>query len=642
MYNNNLSYIKKSNVITWWTTKKVSPSHKKKYIRWILCIIWLSWIWYVWWWTTKNTPIIEKQVSTYVTIRDTILIWSEWQWNIQGNDLVTLNFNANERITEILVRPWDVITPDDILAKQDTTSLYMSLQQAQNSYAQSQASYNQKINPLSANEKQQIEKEITSSDISYSEKLLQIENDLVSLEQTKQDAETKVEQLLEESDKEINDNDLTLRQQQEELKILQSENDLKNEADDMLNDMKDFLYEADLFLWISNLNKSINDGFESSLSAKNTSIKREAETSWKQINTIIQTFHINSENTEALLDSTNTLLSIWDDVKKLASSMVEILEYTSAWSRLTDSELNSFHNTFSNLESSIRQAYNNLANQKENFTIAQNNYIVALDTATDSSADRLSDIETQVENAETDLKNTQRSYELKLQELEQIKQRYDIDYEITQLNNSINQNPLSQDEATIAALQVQASKLSLQEKQLSFDSASLKSPVAWIIVSINNSIGEYPWSDFITIATEWEKYISVMIEEEEVISIEVGQQVEIIPDVYENLQLAGKVWFVSLAWETDNNWIVSYEVVIYPDENDTRLKSGMNVSVEFIAQQAENVLVVPIKAVFPYENSPHVTLKDWTLRKIVSGLSDGKLVEIISGLEVGERILVEG
>jgi hypothetical protein len=141
-----------------------------------------------------------------------------------------------------------VITPDDILAKQDTTSLYMSLQQAQNSYAQSQASYNQKINPLSANEKQQIEKEITSSDISYSEKLLQIENDLVSLEQTKQDAETKVEQLLEESDKEINDNDLTLRQQQEELKILQSENDLKNEADDMLNDMKDFLYEADLFL----------------------------------------------------------------------------------------------------------------------------------------------------------------------------------------------------------------------------------------------------------------------------------------------------------------------------------------------------------------------------------------------------------
>jgi multidrug efflux pump subunit AcrA (membrane-fusion protein) len=51
-------------------------------------------------------------------------------------------------------------------------------------------------------------------------------------------------------------------------------------------------------------------------------------------------------------------------------------------------------------------------------------------------------------------------------------------------------------------------------------------------------------------------------------------------------------------------------VVIYPDENDTRLKSGMNVSVEFIAQQAENVLVVPIKAVFPYENSPHVTLKD--------------------------------
>jgi hypothetical protein len=66
----------------------------------------------------------------------------------------------------------------------------------------------------------------------------------------------------------------------------------------------------------------------------------------------------------------------------------------------------------------------------------------------------------------------------------------------------------------------------------------------------------------------------------------------------------------------------------------------MNVEISFISKQAKNIMIAPIKAVFAYENKPTVRLKDGTLKPVVTGLSDGKQTEIISGIEPGEVIMI--
>jgi len=102
----------------------------------------------------------------------------------------------------------------------------------------------------------------------------------------------------------------------------------------------------------------------------------------------------------------------------------------------------------------------------------------------------------------------------------------------------------------------------------------------------------------------------------------------------------GDVYYVSTIGDTDNNGIVTYKVLVRYSSDDARLRTAMNVEISFISKQAKNVMVAPIKAVFAYDNSPHVRLKDGTLRKVVTGLSDGKETEIISGVEVGETLLI--
>jgi hypothetical protein len=64
--------------------------------------------------------------------------------------------------------------------------------------------------------------------------------------------------------------------------------------------------------------------------------------------------------------------------------------------------------------------------------------------------------------------------------------------------------------------------------------------------------------------------------------------------------------------------------------DDERIKTAMKVNVSFIQKQVKDVLVVPVKAVFAYQNKPHVTMEDGSLRSVITGMSDGKQTEIIS------------
>jgi hypothetical protein len=113
-----------------------------------------------------------------------------------------------------------------------------------------------------------------------------------------------------------------------------------------------------------------------------------------------------------------------------------------------------------------------------------------------------------------------------------------------------------------------------------------------------------------------------------------------IPESAPEAEFQGEVYYVSTIGDTDNNGIVTYKVLVKYTSSDTRLRTAMNVGISFISKQIKDVMVAPIKAVFANNNVPTVRLKDGTLRPVVTGLSDGKITEIISGIEVGETILI--
>jgi multidrug efflux pump subunit AcrA (membrane-fusion protein) len=70
----------------------------------------------------------------------------------------------------------------------------------------------------------------------------------------------------------------------------------------------------------------------------------------------------------------------------------------------------------------------------------------------------------------------------------------------------------------------------------------------------------------------------------------------------------------------------------------------MTADVEFIVAGAENVLEIPRSALVEKEGREFVTVGAGAPRRqeIKTGISDGKMVEVLEGLKEGDRVLVTG
>jgi hypothetical protein len=144
-----------------------------------------------------------------------------------------------------------------------------------------------------------------------------------------------------------------------------------------------------------------------------------------------------------------------------------------------------------------------------------------------------------------------------------------------------------------------------------------------------------------TIATHGYNYVESSISEDDVELVKVGQKATMTPTALPDAAFEGEAYYVSNIGDTDNNGIVTYKVYIKYSSDDIRLRTAMNIDISFISKQAKNILIAPVKAVFAYENTPHVQLKDGTYVQVMTGLSDGKQTEIISGVKEGDVIMIK-
>ncbi|MCX7767289.1 MAG: HlyD family secretion protein [Candidatus Sumerlaeia bacterium] len=126
--------------------------------------------------------------------------------------------------------------------------------------------------------------------------------------------------------------------------------------------------------------------------------------------------------------------------------------------------------------------------------------------------------------------------------------------------------------------------------------------------------------------------------------VEVGQPVMITVDAYPNQQFFGKVVRIATKGVSTSN-VVTFEVKIEVlGRNKHLLKPEMTANVEIIAGEREKALLVPVEAVSRKMGKmiAQVVKPDKTIeeREIKVGISDGVNQEVLSGLNLGETVLV--
>ena len=229
-----------------------------------------------------------------------------------------------------------------------------------------------------------------------------------------------------------------------------------------------------------------------------------------------------------------------------------------------------------------------------------------------------------------------------------------------------------------AKAQVKASKAkikqfgaSLAKAKINYSYTKIYSPVDGVVVAKNVDRGQtvaasYQTPSIAEIARDLKlMQVEVNVDEADIGGVKEGQKAFFTVDTHPNKQFHGVVTQVRLSPTTANN-VVTYTVIVKVANEENLLMPGMTANVSLIMEERSGVVVVPnsafrFKPVDPNEKSSEMgppgngkrniavvaspavyTLdsKKQPIRvEVKKGITDGENTEIISGINVGDRVI---
>lgn len=137
-------------------------------------------------------------------------------------------------------------------------------------------------------------------------------------------------------------------------------------------------------------------------------------------------------------------------------------------------------------------------------------------------------------------------------------------------------------------------------------------------------------------------WVDAEIYEKDLAKVRIGQEVEIEVPAYPEEIFPGKLSYIGdLVDEETRTITVRAEV----RNDDQRLKPGMFADVKILLNGGEQMLVVPLAAVLEQGNEKIVFVREndrFARRRIETGIVDGDYQQVVSGLEPGEEVVIEG
>lgn len=175
------------------------------------------------------------------------------------------------------------------------------------------------------------------------------------------------------------------------------------------------------------------------------------------------------------------------------------------------------------------------------------------------------------------------------------------------------------------------------------DGTYLNAPYDCVVkdMSLPKSGSKANASNYISIVSTESLILSIKISEADIDQVSVGQQASIFPNKDDSIVYLGEISYISPVGSRSNGYNTFEAEIEFVNDN---LKVGMSATCSILLKQSENVLVVPIEAVFEKDSLLFVLVKTDIAteeREVTIGLSDASLVEIISGLQEGEKVIYE-
>nr|HPM41631.1 efflux RND transporter periplasmic adaptor subunit [bacterium] len=184
----------------------------------------------------------------------------------------------------------------------------------------------------------------------------------------------------------------------------------------------------------------------------------------------------------------------------------------------------------------------------------------------------------------------------------------------------------------------------LKRWQEFYRAAPIMAPIDGTIIARNVEPGQsFTTADAVLVMSD-RLTVKAQVDETDIADIKLGQRADIVLDAYPDHHMPSKVDAIAYDATTINN-VTTYIVDVLPDETPPFMRSGMTANVRFAVSSKEGVLTLPVGAVTTKGGKSTVLTPPASPvgkpeeRKIKIGESDGRLVEIASGLSEGDLVL---
>jgi HlyD family secretion protein len=200
-----------------------------------------------------------------------------------------------------------------------------------------------------------------------------------------------------------------------------------------------------------------------------------------------------------------------------------------------------------------------------------------------------------------------------------------------------------------AAAEVERAKAALADAKVQLSYATITAPIDGVIGSVSTQEGETVAAGlsaptFVTIMDLTRLQVDTFVDEVDIGKITLEQKAVFTVDSFPGREFGGKVVAIYPKAVIQEN-VVNYDVVVQiSDKYDGLLRPEMTASVTIFLNARQNVLTVPIKALKRDRGKSVVyVLTDGqpTAMEVKVGWKDSQWVEILSGVEEGQTVLLE-
>ena len=209
---------------------------------------------------------------------------------------------------------------------------------------------------------------------------------------------------------------------------------------------------------------------------------------------------------------------------------------------------------------------------------------------------------------------------------------------------ALRQNPFTAEDVAAAQAAVQQAQAALDVARTQRDDAFVTAPADGVISARPATIGalvgpQAPIATLVSDAVE----ITVPVEEAQFPRIQPGQAVVISTPAYPGEQFSGSVLNITPSADTRSR---AFTARIRPEDPMGRIRPGMFVQVSIATAERPAVPVIPRDALVQRAGQPSVFVvgadNKAALRPIQTGISAGGTVEVVQGVQPGEKVVVVG